>query len=247
MANSPIHVIVYGDPGAGKSTFAATFPKPMRVWLFDAHGKDTPYLKWATDWKEEVDHYGTTCMVSATAAITIEKFHDFDPESSNGWHRFMRRRDAYAKTLEYQNDLTLVVDSITFMELAARKYDQYVTNKGCKDPRKHFGASTDALEETLMLKLMGLPINVVTIAHIDTERDDVHGSMIFNPSAPGRLKKRIPAAYGEFYHAYVTKDDEGQAMYLLQTRADNRYNASSQIEAPSPSWQSYDSLWPVPA
>lgn len=221
----PIHTIVYGDPGAGKSTFASTFPKPMRVWMFDAVGKDTPY-------RLQPD-------------VVIEYFNDLDPTGAKGgWHHFIRRRDEYLATREWEQDATLVVDSITFMELAARKYDQYVTNKTSKDPRKWFAASTDAIEETLMMKLMGVPRNVVSIAHVDQERDDVHGLMLMNPSAPGRLKKRIPAAYSEFYRAFVARDEQGQPMYLLQTTADNRYNASSQIKAPNPSWQHYASLWP---
>ena len=43
--HEPIHVLVYGEPGAGKSTFAATFPNPKIVMMFDPMGKETPYLK----------------------------------------------------------------------------------------------------------------------------------------------------------------------------------------------------------
>lgn len=39
----PIHCMVYGDSGTGKSTFATTFPKPMLVWCFDPFGKDMPF------------------------------------------------------------------------------------------------------------------------------------------------------------------------------------------------------------
>ena len=41
----PVHLLLYGDTGSGKSTFAATFPKPMLVWCFDPHGKDMPYKR----------------------------------------------------------------------------------------------------------------------------------------------------------------------------------------------------------
>jgi hypothetical protein len=39
----PIHCLIYGDTGTGKSTFLATFPKPMIVFLFDPKGKDIPF------------------------------------------------------------------------------------------------------------------------------------------------------------------------------------------------------------
>lgn len=41
-----LHVLLYGDYGSGKSTFAATWPKPMLVLCFDPPGKDLPYLNW---------------------------------------------------------------------------------------------------------------------------------------------------------------------------------------------------------
>ena len=34
-----IHVMPYGDPGSEKTTFAASFPKPMCVLFFDKQAK----------------------------------------------------------------------------------------------------------------------------------------------------------------------------------------------------------------
>lgn len=226
--NPPIHLVIYGDSGAGKSTCAATFPSPVRVWLFDAPDKAAPYRRAAKAGKD----------------ITVEMFHDPLPEmGGKGWAQFLKRARDYVANKEYLKDRTLIVDSVTFMELAARKYDQYVTNQRARDPRQHFAASTEALEEILMIRLMALPINVVVLCHIDEERDELHGTMVFNPSAPGRMRKRLAAGYGEFYRAYVRRTETGDKQYLLQTSADARYNAASQIGAPDPAWQDYADLW----
>src|SRR5579872_1605977 len=40
-----IHCVVYGESGARKSSFVATFPKPMLVLGFDPYGKMTPYQR----------------------------------------------------------------------------------------------------------------------------------------------------------------------------------------------------------
>ena len=45
----PLHCLVYGDTGAGKSTFLASLPKPMFVLHFDGLYKDGPYLKYGID------------------------------------------------------------------------------------------------------------------------------------------------------------------------------------------------------
>ncbi len=246
----PIHALVYGDSGAGKTTFASTCPTPMRVWLFDALGKATPFRDAFDGSAEETapDAFGTDVVylnAGSDSRIVIEPYCDFDPTTSNGWHRFVQRRDAYLRDREWvtAGDKTLVVDSLTFMALAARKYDQYVTNTTAKDPRKWHGAATDLLEETFCVKLLGLPINLVVLAHIDQERDDANGRMIFNPMAPGRLRKQLPGAFGEFYHATVVRNEKGECDYILQTRPDGRFNASSQIKAPDPCWANYDALW----
>jgi len=44
-----LHVLVYGDTGAGKSAFLASMPKPMYVLCFDGLGKEEPFLKYGED------------------------------------------------------------------------------------------------------------------------------------------------------------------------------------------------------
>ena len=44
-----LHALVYGDTGAGKSSFFAGWPKPMYLIHFDGHGKDGPYLQLGED------------------------------------------------------------------------------------------------------------------------------------------------------------------------------------------------------
>ena len=54
-----LHVMVYGDTGAGKSTFLATLPKPLYVIHFDGLGKEIPYISTGVDgglkYEEEVE------------------------------------------------------------------------------------------------------------------------------------------------------------------------------------------------
>lgn len=46
---TPLHVLVYGDTGAGKSTFLASLPKPIYVMFFDGLGKEAPYIRCGVD------------------------------------------------------------------------------------------------------------------------------------------------------------------------------------------------------
>lgn len=52
----PQHFIIYGRSGVGKSRLLTTFPKPILVFMFDAFGKDTQYLRFGgTSYSEIVD------------------------------------------------------------------------------------------------------------------------------------------------------------------------------------------------
>ena len=261
----------YGDPGAGKSEFASTFPKPIIVFQFDPYGKDTPYLRRGRPTDFTFDHLGTPVrqiMSRKTGAllIQIEYFHDTDwvmdakgqganqtvlniahvnPEC---WERFGKRM-YYFSHEEYAQWATAVFDSVTTMEIAARAFFQYKINPNAKDGRQWWGEATSALEQILYTRVGGFPMNVVTLAHVDKEQDEVLGVRVRNPLAPGRLRGSLGGAYGEFYHHFVSQARDvnnrpaGEREYLVQTQGSSQWNASSQIHAPDPCPSTYQALW----
>lgn len=244
----PIHVLDMGETGTGKSTFAATFPKPLLVWFFDPFGKDRPYKKGATQVGEIQEatiadriqlHY---CDIAHDdGPIRLEYYHSVSPYHPTGYSDFMARMSVFH--LEYNQWKTVVVDSATFMELEARKWHQYKLNPDAKDGRQWFGGSTDLLEEMLMMRFASLPMNVLTLAHIDEDKDELYGEIVKNPAMPGRLRKRLASAYAEHYRSYVIRQEDGSLAHALQTTNNGRYAAQSQIGAPEPCYPSYVSLW----
>jgi hypothetical protein len=140
MEYPPMHVMLYADTGVGKSSFARTFPKPMLVFHFDPHGKDWPYRK-----DEEgnalpdggLQSYPTFNVGQGAVdipyrdvqdpqgVIRLEYFHD-DPETPSAINTFRYRLAMLHH--EYAAWKTIVTDSVTFMELAARKWEEKVMN-----------------------------------------------------------------------------------------------------------------------
>lgn len=246
----PLHCITYGDPGGGKTTFATTWPKPLLVFLFDAYGKDMPYRKWcrANGGTETpgVDEWGTPLIdfVAGDEWIRVLYFNDLSP-TAESWPRF----DWYVKERHFFTHgwQTLVIDSVTFMELCARMHAKHVINPNTREPRQWFGWSTDALEYALLVQLQNFPANLLVLAHIDANKDEVLGTFVRQLAAPGRLTSRneLAAGYAELYRAHVTPDpaDKTKMLYVLQTERDAQYNCATQIGAPNPSWQQYDALW----
>src|SRR3989304_5706784 len=134
------HAIFYGDSGGGKSTGAATWPKPMIVFFFDPFGKEMPYLKRGDYGDLEAYADGTpfrrvfSKKQPDREIIRIEHYIDPEPEHPEAFVRFRNRMRDFQH--EYAIWKTAVVDSVTFMELAARKFSQYVTKKSSKEPRQ---------------------------------------------------------------------------------------------------------------
>lgn len=246
--NHPIqHWLIFGDAGAGKTTAATTFPKPILVFQFDPLGKETPYLqRGVVQESKATDGTFVRDVLSRSTGdllIRIEHYLDSDPQKPTAYRRFLNRLVNLERDIEAEGFRTVVIDSATFMELMARKLAQYVLNPTSREPRQWFASSTDTLEEVLMIRLGSLPINVVVLAHISDDKDELHGFMVSNPALPGRMSKRGPAGYGELYRAYVTVDEKGTREFLWQTRSGGRWNAASQIGAPDPCPQDYTALW----
>ena len=255
-ANRPfIHVVDYGPPGSGKSTFAATFPKPMLVIAFDPLGKEGPYLRRGIVSPEMEGEVGQPLVVVESkknpgkTLVQVEFFHDTEVDADGkyrpvAYRQFLQRFPDLYQEVRDQKWATIVIDTLTFMELSARKLSQYDLDKTSREPRRWFAASTDMLEEAIMCRLGGLRTNVVILAHVDSDKDEVAGRMVFNPAAPGRLRLRLGGGYPEVYVSHVKRDEKGGISYVLQTRADARYNASSVfLEAPDPCEPEYPKLW----
>lgn len=173
--------------------------------------------------------------------VQVEHFHELDPQRPVGYQNFLSRMSVLHH--EYDQWATVVTDSITFLDLALRRLNQHVLKPEPKFDLRHWGgASALAIEETVMQRFASLPMNVVVTAHVDEDKDEAHGKMLKHPSAPGKLPKRLPSAFGEFYHADTYDDAEG-SVYYLQTRKDTLFNASSQIPAPNPCEPHYSALW----
>src|SRR3990167_5836521 len=249
---STSHFLIYGESGSGKSTGAATFADagPMLVFMFDPHGKERPYvvtLDGRPRGEVNAGLVGGTPVTEITDAggtllIRIEHYIDDDPKKPKAYARFLERLATLDRDLKDWKIVTLVVYSVTFMELAARKEQQYKLNPNARDPRQWFGGSTDTLEEVLMIRFGALHCRLIVIAHVDEDKDEVHGFYVRNPSAPGRLRKKAAAALSELYRAFVKRDDRGVEGYWWQTRSDGIFNASSQLQTKNPCEQRYGAL-----
>lgn len=245
----PMRVLSYSEFGGGKTTFLSTFPKPMLVLFFDPYGKDIPLLRCGTPSGITYAQHGAISIPTqyvidgaGNIAIQIEYFHDPDPRNPSAYSNFLSHRlpTIYNEASQWA---TIGLDSMTFMEYAARKWDEYVLNLGHKDGRSHYAQSKNMLEEVFYSGLAALPTNVVVNAHVDEKMSEIHGEVLRSPAAPGTLSKRIGAAFQEVYHLYLYRNEDGTIGRAVQTQSDGQWQALTQIDAPNPSHPDYEALW----
>lgn len=253
VEHRPIRVLVYGDPGCGKSSFAATFPKPMLVLSFDPAGKEQPYLDRGASFSDLIDLEEASGVKgvegyqvffkSGKLMTQVELYADENPEDGVGALRFRTRMTNLHHY--YEQFRTIVLDNVSSAERTLRFREKFKVNAGTKEPRQWSAASTDGVEQLIGARLANMRRhNVVTIAHVDEQKDEFNGHMIRTIKAPGRMRKGLADAYQEVYHAYVKTEDQ-ESLYLLQTQASNMWMAASRIRPvpPDPCPQNYEDLF----
>jgi hypothetical protein len=247
----PIRVLCYGESGSRKSSFAATFPKPLLVLGFDPPDKMTPYTRLG---RREIFHdqgfydqvgIGVTDVidkVSGEHLVRVEHYGDPDPANPTAYQRFTARVPHLAA--EAPSWGTVVLDSITFVQYAHLRWNERVLNPGYKDPRLWYGDLKREMVTQLMSRFVWLEANVVVIAHVSDKKDEFAEGTLRGVNAVGTLGSELPAGYGETYHAVVVRDkDTKEFIYRLQTRSDNLWYSASQIQAPNPCELDYEKLW----
>lgn len=196
-------------------------------------------------------------IVRTDGYIQIEYYRDDDVDQPSAYQMF-RDRMAILQH-EYGKWATIVADSVTYMELIARKREEKILNpvpigktkqtlrKGDGvHPMQWFGGSTDALEEMLCQRFAWLPMNTVIVCHINEKRNEVSGEILRMPFAPGRLsdRKLLNSAFQEQYYMYTGRAQEtNERQHMLKTVNDGQWAATSQIMAPDPCFPHYESLW----
>jgi hypothetical protein len=248
IARPPLHIACYGSAGARKTTFFATMPKPLVVAHFDAHGKDMPY--WRLGRPQELEkgpHKGLMRRVLAfdsdETVCRIEYYHDPIVDNPKAAARFLDRLNRLPGEIEAGEVATFCFETVTSSMLSTRKMYQYDLDASAKDPRKWYGGSVDVLEEILLIQLPALACNVCVGLHVSKTKVEAEGTMLRAPLLPGRLMDSFASQWPEIYRAYVTVAEGGERAWLLQTTADERFEAASQIRAPDPCWPRYGKLW----
>lgn len=250
----PAHWFVYADPGRQKSTFAATFPKPMLVLSFDPWSKQEPYRRRGVVGPtlragNNVIEYVMRESEPDKAIIQIESY--FDPNYNDtkaiwAWERFQQRIPTIHEEVNDGVWQTVVLDSISTFELCVRKWEEHVANPTSnqgkeQDARQWYRKSGDAVQEVCYNLGWLQNCNVVILGHVRRERDRIREMAFWQPEMPGSYARKVPGLFSEIYTIHFNPD--ANPPYQLQTTNNGDYIAATQIPAPNGVAPHYRNLW----
>jgi hypothetical protein len=241
--NNPTQTLLYGLPGVGKSTLAATYPTPQLICLFDGFGKSRPY--WAghrvvhckPQQENMVNVNGRATIIDTYDVYNQDKhisrilhFAEPDADRPQAYHQFIHVRGTLPQRLAAIGASTLIIDSLTLFH----KYTRNAARKivGGADERHHGLWYTQEID-TLAQYLVAGHLNCVLIAHVmQVESDDieVQGALPHYPDAPGRMKRHLLAMFGDAYYCYA-ETKGGEPAYKVLTRTNGTFPANNTVNA----------------
>ena len=183
-------MVLWGPSGAGKTTLAATAPRPI-LWL-------------------NFDPDGTSSLMDQKDILIA----DFANEKANIVEKF--KHDSCAgvrEILEQQVIETIVFDSVTSFNEMALKHAVSVTNGATLEAPtlQGYGKRNIFTMQGVMnvVKTTGSKnVNVIFIAHEEAPRvDEVTGAMQISIMLGGRLQTEIPIKLSEVWHL----EDDGKS------------------------------------
>lgn len=213
-----LKILLLGDAGVGKTIFGTSLPGKTRVLDFD-NKVDSAALFYRGRPEHlaniEVTQFSTQPDTSPIEQLNKIVQGEFVPQQRSGRMAFD----------------TLVLDSITTFSAATLAHIVQ-TNPGIKRTTTIQGVQPGLQDYGILSRefqriipgLLALPCNVIMLAHIATEKDEVTGQILRHTMMDGSFAKKLPIYFKEVWRAFV-KD----GVRYAQTQSDGMYNCRSQI------------------
>lgn len=190
--------LIVGDSGSGKTSLIRTAITPF-VCDFDNKGDD---------------------ILSGITGC-ISKY-----QGAEGWERFRSDLADFRATGLPEGCATLCIDSITFAADAALAWaKQKNGNTGAQATQQDWGRAIDEIK-TAIAALTTLNCHVIVTVHLAVEKDELLGTINWQPSIYGtKLPGQLPAYFNDVWHTKLTVKTTNAgpvAEYTLQLAPDMR-------------------------
>lgn len=213
--------LIFGDAGAGKTTYAISLPGPVLVLDFDKKiGSAANY------WKDKRPELLETVEVKqfSTNKVTQDPFLKF--------RAILDECDRAIESGKFPYE-TVVLDSLTMYSEALMAH-VIKANPGVRRAIKDVPALQDYQVANILFKqdmgrLLDFPCNVITIGHV--KRTQIEGEPEKNQvMLSGQLAGYVPKIFREVWYASSSLDKEGKPEHRFLTRNNGKYECRTDIQ-----------------
>jgi len=251
-----LHILIYGEPYSGKSSFNASMPIPHLIFFFDPYDKDAPYLQVPGSVVQEVDDQGAPLLnlvgcpmkrvwLEQRLLFQIEYFHEgkwvenprsgIAPETA-AFEKFAKRLVSLDNgELEMWN--TISIDSLTYLSNYIKIREKYKISPGGQYDIRHWaGGARQIVEEVIMVRFAMFPCNIVLLCHEKMYEHEKTKEIIRTVETPGTLGPNLLVGFGELYRMV---NDPVNNKRMLQTQSDRIGWKANSKYAPNPCEPNY--------
>lgn len=211
--NKEIKLLLAGSPGSGKTCAALGFPYPMLVLAFEPKVNSAAgFYRSDSERLEGIDVRPLWKNLDAN-----DPLEEFNAIINNELIPQQRKGEMKYKTL--------VIDSMTTFSSAVLNHivktnpgiKRSVSRQGMQPCQQDYGILKREFQK-LIPGLVSLPMNVVMVSHIKTDRSELTGEIIRQPYLDGSFGEKLAEVFNECYVAFV-KDGK----YYARTRSNDEY------------------------
>lgn len=229
-----LKVLLSGAPGSGKTCAAMGFPYPTLVLAFEP--KVNSAARWYANDKERLE--------SIDVRTLWKDLGDYDPieELLSIINKELIPQQKAGK----MNYKTLIIDSMSTFSAALLGHI-VKTNPGVKRSVSKQGVQPCQIDygilkrefQKLIPGLLSLPMNVVMVAHIKTDRSELTGEILRIPYLDGSYGEKLAEVFDESYYVYM---QEGKVMARSKNDNDFKFCRSQIPKLPNPVELKYENL-----
>ena len=227
---SNLKVMLQGEPGAGKTCFATSFPAPIYVFDFDSK-------------------INSAARYHDSARVEQIDFDDYrGGRGSDAFDRFEKKLaelESNQKLTGKQAYNTIIIDSLT--QLSDVMLEALMKRYNTKRGHIHIPSMQDyqylGIEfKNYIHRLLRLDCNIVINAHIQINKDEITGEILRMPQMNGtKTAKWLPTILEEVY--YCHRVEKGSAIEYVADSKNEKFGCRSQIPGlPKTFSQNYASL-----